>query len=233
MYVPPREPADTSPIPAAQVQEGWLVTNARWIKALDRILIGLVVLYAGARKFFPGENVAYADIIEQSATGAWSEFWAGLARANPSLFVAVVGGFEIVVGALTLLGLLRKPAFLLGMGLGVWLWAVPEGFVGLWGTGRLESSAGIFLALCFLTLSILEATFGIDRYSLDRVISQVRERWLLYSDFYTLVNPLPPPEVSVAFLPILQRQRREREEKQAEAARSRAAARRGGPRRKT
>ena len=205
-----RDPFDIPAFPTARVKEGWLVRNASWVKTVDRIILGLVVLVAGVRKFFPGSGTAYVAIIEAAGSSWWSQDWASLARADPLLFVGVVGGVEVTVGALTALGLLRKPAFLLGIGLGVWPWAVPEGMSGFSEVGRLEASAGIFLAICYVTLSILEATFGMDRWSVDWPIARFRPRWLTYADFYTLINPLPPPEVSVAFLPFLERERRMR-----------------------
>ncbi|MGB6501199.1 MAG: DoxX family protein [Thermoplasmata archaeon] len=177
---------------------GFWVRNARPLKTIFRLLLGVAWLVDGVLKFTSGYVGNFLSDVQASQSTApgwlsgWYSFWAAQATTNSSLIVYTVGTLEITLGIALVFGLLRKIAYSGGVVLSLLIWAVPEGFGGSYasGSGTTDIGTGIIYAIAFLGLIVVNATYGPSRWSLDYYI----ERWLpAWSRLAEFGQPVPPP----------------------------------------
>jgi nitrite reductase (NO-forming) len=84
---------------------------------------------------------------------------------------------EIGLGALLVLGLFRKVAYIGGFFLSLLIWSVGEGFGGPYTAASTDIGAGIIYALGFLFLILVNATYGPSKHSLDHMIERKWGTW--------------------------------------------------------
>lgn len=171
--------------------QSWWVRNARGLKTLFRLLLGLAWLVDGVLKFTSGFVDNFLSAVQTSQSNApgwlsgWFNFWATQASANASAIVYTVGSLEILLGLALVFGFMRKVAYLGGVALSLLIWAVPEGFGGPYqsGSGGTDIGTGVIYAVAFLGLILINATYGPSRYSLDAVIERRFPAWTRVAEF--------------------------------------------------
>lgn len=171
--------------------QSWWVRNARGLKTLFRLLLGLAWLVDGVLKFTSGFVDNFLSAVQTSQSNApgwlsgWFNFWATQASANASAIVYTVGSLEILLGLALVFGFMRKVAYLGGVALSLLIWAVPEGFGGPYqsGSGGTDIGTGVIYAVAFLGLILINATYGPSRYSLDAVIERRFPAWARVAEF--------------------------------------------------
>ena len=161
--------------------------SSRW-ELLLRIIFGSVWIIDGSLKFVtmaPGDVVT---LVQMAGTGqpawlsGWYSFWSGAVSANPTGFLYGVGALELLLGFAVLLGLLRKPAYILGVILALLIYAIDEGFGGPYvfssssGIGSTDIGAAIIYTFVFLALWIIDSYLP-THYSLDHVIARKVKWW--------------------------------------------------------
>lgn len=195
----PRPPAR----PRARHVVGAIIRQIRAFELAARWIFGITVLVASLDKFAPGAAGTYVAQIPGPSAGPWFAFWSSIAEQDPGLFTHTVAGLELGLAVGLLLGLLRKPLYLMGIGLGVFLWTVPEGFSRSTYTGGLGASAGLLYLTGLLLLIALETTFGPDPLTLDVYLVRRWPRWALLSSFLGTTAPIEPPAYMLAMTPFL------------------------------
>lgn len=170
---------------------GWWVRNAKGLKTIFRVVLGLAWLVDGVLKFTSGFVDNFLSSVQASQANApdwlsgWFNFWATQASANASAIVYTVGTLEVLLGLALLLGFMRKVAYLGGVALSLLIWAVPEGFGGPYqtGAGGTDVGTGVIYAVAFLGLILINATYGPSRFSLDHLIERRFPGWSRLAEF--------------------------------------------------
>ncbi len=167
----------------------WVVRSVLWLKTLIRVILGIVWLVDGYFKFQPGLVDSFPDMIRAAGDGQpawlqpWFSFWANTTTGNAALAVYTIGTLELALGIALVLGLLRKIVYLGGIVLSLLIWAVPEGFGGPYGPGSTDIGTGIIYSFVFLSLIIINATYGSSKYSLDYFLEQRSPFWKRLAEF--------------------------------------------------
>jgi uncharacterized membrane protein YphA (DoxX/SURF4 family) len=178
----------STPVAAAG---SWASRQRAPVKALIRIVLGVIWLIDGALKFTSGFVGSFSAAVQTAANNApswlsgWYSFWQQQANASPTLIVYTVGVLEIALGVALVLGLMRKVAYLGGIALSLLIWAVPEGFGGPYapGGGGTDVGAGIVYVLVFLALIVFNSVNGPSRLSLDYYIERRLPFWSRLAEF--------------------------------------------------
>jgi nitrite reductase (NO-forming) len=179
------------PVESDPANRTWWARNARPLKTLFRLLLGVAWLTDGVLKFTSGYINSFLGNVQTSQANApswlsgWYSFWVTQATAHGTLIISTVGVFEIALGLALLLGFMRKIAYVGGVILSLLIWAVPEGFGGPYtsGGGGTDVGTGIIYAVAFLGLILINATYGPSRYSLDYYIERHFPRWARIAEF--------------------------------------------------
>ncbi len=109
----------------------WFVRNVGSLKVFMRVIFGLVWLVDGALKFLPGLPNQFPDMIQSAAQGQpswlapWFNLWLSIVTPAPVFWVYLTGVLELALGLALILGFMRKVAYLGGIALSLFIWAVP------------------------------------------------------------------------------------------------------------
>ena len=169
--------------------EHWLARNAWLIKTFMRSVFGIVWLIDGMLKFQPGMSDTFVSMITSAGQGQpmwitpWFNFWAGIVAQNPAFWVYLIGVGETLLGLALIFGFMRKVTYISGAALSLFIWAIPEGFGGPYGPGSTDIGTGIIYCFMFVSLMLVNATYGTSRYSLDGVIEKRISWWKKVSEF--------------------------------------------------
>ena len=179
----------------------WWGRNASGLKTTFRILFGVIWLIDGAFKFAPGLVDDFPSMIsgdgQPSWLQGWFSFWASQASANAAFWVYTTGVLELAVGLGLVFGLMRKVAYIGGAILSLFIWAVPEGFGGPYGTGSTDPGGGIVYAMVFLMLIVINSAYGPSRWSLDYAIERRWPAWAYLAEFRGMPAPDSVPRTAV------------------------------------
>ncbi len=105
---------------------------------LSRIVAITFGLLWGIDGFFKFQGALYTQIpgiVQQAGVGqpaflnGWFSFWYGVVSYNPMLVTYGTGILEISIAFALIAGFARKIAYIGGIILGMFIWAVPEGFL--------------------------------------------------------------------------------------------------------
>jgi uncharacterized membrane protein YphA (DoxX/SURF4 family) len=169
-------PPDTG-MPIHVKREGLLLAR------ISAIVFGMLWIYDGFFKFWNNLYIYMPSAIENAGVGqpsylnGWFSFWYHIVAANPMLFTWLTGILELSLGFALVAGFARKIAYFGGIILALIIWSVPEGFGGPYGPGSLVTGSADIYAISFLLLIALNATFGPDIYTLDRLIEGKYKIW--------------------------------------------------------
>lgn len=159
------------------------------MKTFMRVVFGFVWLVDGMLKFQPGMADAFTQMITSAGQGQpaflqpWFFFWAGAVSPHPAFFVYLIGTSEVLLGLALIFGFMRKAAYSLGALLSLVIWAVPEGFGGPYGPGSTDIGTGIIYCFMFISLIIINATYGPSMFSLDYFIEKRLKWWKKIAEF--------------------------------------------------
>ena len=176
-------------VASAAGNRNWVIRNVQGLKTFIRIILGIVWLIDGYLKFQPGFVDSFPDKISSAGLGQpawlqpWFNFWATATTGNAAAVVYTVGSLEIALGLALVFGLLRKLAYIGGMVISLLIWAIPEGFGGPYGPGSTDIGTGVIYSFVFLSLIIINATYGPSKYSLDSVLERRLPSWKRIAEF--------------------------------------------------
>ncbi|MGI0132393.1 MAG: DoxX family protein [Thermoplasmata archaeon] len=191
--------------PSDAAKKGFFPKYRQRIALIARIGFGITILVAALNKLLPGASVQYASQIRGEGNGPWFSFWGGLAQAHASAFTYGIAGGEFILAVGLLLGFLRKPTYVFGIAVGLFIWAVPEGLSGFNFSPGLSASAGLLCTIGLILLISVETIDGPDSLSLDYWIIRRRPKWAGIVNFTEISEPIDPPEYMLATMPLMRK----------------------------
>lgn len=157
------------------------------------MLFGLVLGIDAALAFYPqtpfwfSESVLAASIGQPSWLSGWFAFWVVQSQQYAALDVGVVTFLEIALCVSLVVGFLRKIAYVGGMGLTLFIWAVPNGFGGPYTVGTFDVGMGVIYAIAFLFLLVLDADPSANVGTVDAWIERRWPRWSRWAEVSTSI----------------------------------------------
>lgn len=157
-------------------------------RTIPRLAFGVVWLIDAVLKWLPGYRHSYLSQLKGAAQGqpaflhGWFHFWIMLQSGSPALWADITGITETALALVLLLGIARRPGYLIGAGYMLMVWAVGEGFGGPYTSGATDIGTGIIYTLLFLTLLAFSPAARAERLSLDRVIATRHPGWSRLAD---------------------------------------------------
>jgi uncharacterized membrane protein YphA (DoxX/SURF4 family) len=128
-----------------------------------RVLFGTVWLVDAFFKWQPGFRASFAAMIQGMVSSQpgiirpWFQFWALIATHTGHLLPDLTAVTETAIGVALILGVVRKPVYVIGALYALFVWAVGEGFGGPYALGiTTDVGAALIYAFVFAGLFILD-----------------------------------------------------------------------------
>jgi uncharacterized membrane protein YphA (DoxX/SURF4 family) len=144
--------------------------------AMLRVLFGMVWLVDAFFKWQPGFRSSFAAMIqgmESSQPGIvrpWFQFWALIATHTGHVLPDLTAVTETAIGVALILGIARRPVFVIGALYALFVWAVGEGFGGPYALGiSTDIGAAPIYAFVFACLFILDRRPDVRALSSQRI----------------------------------------------------------------
>jgi nitrite reductase (NO-forming) len=141
-----------------------------------RVLFGMVWLVDAFFKWQPGFRNSFAAMIQgmvSSQPGVirpWFQFWALLATHTGQLLPDLAAVTETAIGVALIVGVARRPVYVIGALYALFVWAVGEGFGGPYALGiSTDVGAALIYAFVFAGLFILDSRSDVRILSLQRI----------------------------------------------------------------
>jgi thiosulfate dehydrogenase (quinone) large subunit len=141
-----------------------------------RVLFGVVWLVDAFFKWQPGFRGSFAAMIQGMVSSQpgiirpWFQFWALLATHTGQLLPDATAITETAIGLALVLGIARRPVYVIGAMYALFVWAVGEGFGGPYALGiSTDVGAALIYAFVFACLFILDTPAGVSVLSLQRI----------------------------------------------------------------
>ena len=141
-----------------------------------RVLFGMVWLVDAFFKWQPGFRTGFAAMIQgmvSSQPGVirpWFQFWSLIATNTGHLLPDLSAITETAIAAALILGIARRPLYVLGGVYALFVWAVGEGFGGPYALGTsTDVGAALIYVLVFASLFILDSREDNRILSLQRI----------------------------------------------------------------
>jgi thiosulfate dehydrogenase (quinone) large subunit len=148
-----------------------------------RVLFGTVWLVDAFFKWQPGFRSSFAAMIQgmvSSQPGVvkpWFQFWALIATHTGHLLPDLTAVTETAIGIALILGIARRPVFVIGALYALFVWAVGEGFGGPYALGiSTDVGAAPIYAFVFACLFVLDLRPDIRALSSQRIMVPANRR---------------------------------------------------------
>ena len=168
-----------------------------------RMLFGGVWIADGLLRFFPGtySQLSYWLVVmvedgQPLWLMGWFSAWASLISGSPAFWWYGFGLMELAIGFCLFTGFVRRPVYLFGLALSIFLWTVPQGFGGPYGPGSTDMGTGILYAVVFLALLHLDSVSGPPRFTLDTALGRRWPGWQRLVQARAQTQPAPAPRES-------------------------------------
>jgi thiosulfate dehydrogenase [quinone] large subunit len=162
------------------------VNNARGLNQVARIkrspatalrmLFGVVWLVDAFFKWQPGFRDSFSGVLRGMVTSQpgiirpWFQFWALLATHTGQLLPDMTAITETAIGVALIVGVARRPVYIIGALYALFVWAVGEGFGGPYALGiSTDVGAALIYTFVFASLFILESPSDVRVLSLQRI----------------------------------------------------------------
>ncbi len=148
----------------------------------------------------PGFAERYGGYLQNASQGQptwllpWFQLWNALIQPAPGFFVWVTRIVETLIAIGLLLGLLRKPVYILGLVFSLLIWSTAEGFSGPYAVGASNLGPALLYVIIFVALIGFARLLGRTPYSLDYYIERRSPGWYRIAEFgpSQLLNAIPP-----------------------------------------
>lgn len=157
----------------------WTFVAASAIRAAFG-LVWAINAYLTWRPEFAEHYVGYLHNAAAGQPGwlaGWFDFWIGLVGPRVGFFVVLTRIIEMIIAAGLLLGLARKPVYIVGLLFSLLVWSTAEGFGGPYATGASNLGPGLAYVLVFGALIVIDRLKGLSPYSLDFYIQRRYPGW--------------------------------------------------------
>ncbi|MGA7649536.1 MAG: DoxX family membrane protein [Thermoplasmata archaeon] len=181
--------------PVDSANSSWWTRHVSPMNSILRILLGVVWSVDGVLKFYSGFAGSFLSDLQGTQQAApswlsgWFTFWVNVTTPNPTAVVYTVGTFELLLGFALLFGFMRKIAYAGGVVLGLLIWAIPEGFGGLYTITpqTTDIGTGILYAFAMAGLILINAAHGPSRLSADYYIERRFPSWARIAEYSTRI----------------------------------------------
>jgi uncharacterized membrane protein YphA (DoxX/SURF4 family) len=116
------------------------------------------------------ENIATGAYGSWSFLYPWVAFWANFTLNNSVFMVTFSIIIELILGIALLLGMFKKPVYILGAVYSILLWATVDQFGGPYIAGTLNTGATLIYFIAFIFLIFIEINYTYRDISLDSLI---------------------------------------------------------------
>ena len=146
--------------------------------ALIRILFGLIWAVDAWLKWQPGFVADFKSIVAEGAKDQagylkpWFDSWIHFVALNPSLFAQLTAALETAIAISLVLGIARRPIYLVGIVYSLLIWATAEGFGGPYGKGSTDLGTAITYAVVFALLYLVDDLAGRSPWAIDSWIER-------------------------------------------------------------
>jgi thiosulfate dehydrogenase (quinone) large subunit len=185
---PPRTTLPATAVADRQRSQRQIRPLASWGATSLRLAFGIVFAINAVLKWLPGYRDSYLSQLKDVAQGqpswlhGWFHFWVTLQSGAPSFWADLTGVTETALALVLLLGVARRPGYLVGAGYMLLVWAVGEGFGGPYVSGSTDVGTGIIYTLLFLTMFVYAAPSLQERLSVDRLLAARHAGWRRFAD---------------------------------------------------
>lgn len=140
--------------------------------SLVRMAFGVIVAIDAAFKWQPAFQNGFVGHLattqgEASIFAWWINLWHTIIAWNPHLFAILTAGTETLLALSLLLGVFRKPLYLVGTAFFFMVWTIAEGFGGPYGAGSTDIGTAILYAVVFMALYGLEMAVESEPWTLE------------------------------------------------------------------
>lgn len=130
----------------------------------------------------PGAGLSYWLVVMASDSQpawlqGWFSFWESTIALDPWFWWYGLGLLELFLAVCLIAGLLRRPIYLVGVAVSLFLWTVPGGFGGPYLPGFTDMGAGILNAAIFLALLYLDSMPVPPRFAVDAALARRSSTW--------------------------------------------------------
>ena len=145
---PPRPTLPATAVADRQRSQRQIRPLASWGATSLRLAFGIVFAINAVLKWLPGYRDSYLSQLKDVAQGqpswlhGWFHFWVTLQSGAPSFWADLTGVTETALALVLLLGVARRPGYLVGAGYMLLVWAVGEGFGGPYVSGSTDVGTG-------------------------------------------------------------------------------------------
>jgi thiosulfate dehydrogenase (quinone) large subunit len=150
--------------------------------ALIRLIFGLIWAVDAWLKWQPAFTSGFTDAVIEGAKHqpaflkAWFDFWIHLTSINPPVVASLTALLETLIAISLLVGLVRRPMYIVGFLYSLLIWATAEGFGGPYTAGATDLGTAITYAVVFALLFLVDDLAGRSPFAIDSWIEQ-RLRW--------------------------------------------------------
>jgi len=144
--------------------------------AVLRTLFGIVWLVDAFFKWQPGFRSGFTPILQGMVSSQpgiirpWFQFWALLATHTGQLLPDATAITETALGVALIVGIARRPVYVVGAMYALFVWAVGEGFGGPYALGSsTDVGAALIYAFVFACLFILDWRPSVRTLSLQHI----------------------------------------------------------------
>jgi uncharacterized membrane protein YphA (DoxX/SURF4 family) len=170
--------------PSARVEAEGPTTN-RFAQrvGLVRVIFGVFWAIDAWYKWQPAFQQQFLSMITRPAKSApaalhsWFQFWSHLVTPHAAFFGLATAATETAIAAALVLGLARRPLYLLGALFSLMVWSVPESFGRFWTPGQTDLGTGIMYVFVFAALYVVDSAAGAGGWSLDRGLEMLVPGW--------------------------------------------------------
>lgn len=144
--------------------------------AVLRTLFGIVWLVDAFFKWQPGFRTGFTPILQGMVSSQpgiirpWFQFWALLATHTGQLLPDATAITETALGVALIIGIARRPVYVVGAMYALFVWAVGEGFGGPYALGSsTDVGAAVIYAFVFACLFILDRRPAVRTLSMQHI----------------------------------------------------------------
>ena len=154
-----------------------------WRVALIRVIFGLIWAGDAWLKWQPDFIPGFKDVIAEGASHQpaflkpWFDVWIQLASLNPPILAYLAVLTETLIAISLLLGLARRPMYVVGLVFSLLIWATAEGFGGPYTAGSTDLGTAITYAVVFALLFLVDDLAGRSPFAIDSWIERRAPWW--------------------------------------------------------
>ncbi len=151
--------------------------------ALVRVVFGLIWAVDAWLKWQPDFIAGFEGTLVEAAKDQpaflkpWFDFWIHAATLHPPVLACATVGIETLIAISLIIGLARRPIYVVGLVFSLLVWATGEGFGGPYAPGATDVGTAIIYAVVFLLLLVVDDPPQRSVFAVDSSIERRVPRW--------------------------------------------------------